>query len=262
MNPLKQMLKRAQEDWQDIGDTLLGDHAQRLLDDEIRNADDALRDLRNTVLNAKANLFTSDEHRQALQRSIAGHEEQAAKALQRRNLPLARDIALQIAGLERELSDTQQQIARTQSHIAQLQHLVLQGEGKLRRLKHQLDTIRISESLQRAQGAVRERHDGSGAAPRGALDLLKRARRVFDQEAGSPQRGHHEDGAGDEEGTGGAHLRDATGIDEREQADAVLARLARRAGPAATAPAPPQPRAPKPQAPRTRTRTPPRKPKA
>ena len=225
MNPLKLMLKRAQEDWNEIGDTLLGNHSQRILDDEIRNVDAALRDLRNEALNARASLFTSDERRQALLLSIAEREDQASKALRQRRKALARDIATLIAGLERDLSETDEKIARIQSHIDRLQHLIQQGEGKLRRLKHQLDTIRVSESLQRAQEAVGERRGGIGpSSPRSALDLLTRARSASDREGNPSPRNEYDHG----ESTLDARLREAGIIDDQEQAGAVLARLEQR----------------------------------
>ena len=43
-----------------------------------------------------------------------------------------------------------------------------------KRLKHQVDTVRATENVQRAQAAVAQRHSGSNSKLRTAMDSLER----------------------------------------------------------------------------------------
>ena len=49
-----------------------------------------------------------------------------------------------------------------------------QSESNLRRLKQQVDTVKATENVQRAQEAVAERYGGSNSKLRTAMDSLER----------------------------------------------------------------------------------------
>ena len=58
--------------------------------------------------------------------------------------------------------------------IANLRKVAAQHETTIKRLKQQVDTVRATESVQRAQVAVAQRREGSDVRVRTALDSLER----------------------------------------------------------------------------------------
>jgi len=57
---------------------------------------------------------------------------------------------------------------------AQLRRAVAQTESNLKRLKQQVDTVKATETVQRAQAAVASRHSGADSSMRSAVDSLER----------------------------------------------------------------------------------------
>ena len=73
---------------------------------------------------------------------------------------------------------------------AQLRKAVAQTEANLKRVKQQVDTVKATENVQKAQAAVAARHSGAGSSMRSALDSLeqlknKQAERAAKFEAAS-----------------------------------------------------------------------------
>jgi phage shock protein A len=57
---------------------------------------------------------------------------------------------------------------------AQLRRAVAQTEASLKRLKQQVDTVKATEMVQRAQSAVAARHSGANSSMGSAVDSLER----------------------------------------------------------------------------------------
>ncbi|MCB2678305.1 PspA/IM30 family protein, partial [Listeria monocytogenes] len=81
----------------------------------------------------------------------------AIKALEAGNEELAREVAEKIATLENQLEGERAQVAEFAASVAQLRKSVSQAEGNIRQLKQQVDTVKATESVQKAQMAVAQR---------------------------------------------------------------------------------------------------------
>src|SRR5690606_34316648 len=101
-------------------------------------------------------------------------EQYALKALAADNEALAGEVAEKIAALEAELVADRGQAEGFAASVARLRQAVSQAEGHIKRLKQQVDTVKATESVQRAQLAVAQRHGGSQAKLHTAVESLER----------------------------------------------------------------------------------------
>jgi phage shock protein A len=175
MSALLRLFERARAEIAGIGDALAGSHAQRVVDQEIRATDAQLHGWRQELDALLAQRYVAHERLAASAQAIDEREAQAVLALQAGDPALARDVAAAIVLIESQRDEHTRQVADFDEHIAQMRRVMTQSENTLRRLHHQLDTIRATESVQRAQEAVARRGAGEGAL-RTALDAAERAK--------------------------------------------------------------------------------------
>ena len=213
---LGQWLARLGEDVAGMSDALFGDKVERQLDQDIRDLDDALHRVRADIASSKAARIVADQHGQDLRTRIATLTVQAEQALRTRKRSQARDAAERIVALQAHCDEERVRAKSLQAREAELAHVLEQGEHQLRRLKHQVDTLRASASLQQAQASVARRRSSETAHPEPALAPAQRARQ---RKAGGGPDSH------------------ATPVSPEEKAsdaaDEVLARIARRIKPKA-----------------------------
>jgi phage shock protein A len=76
--------------------------------------------------------------------------------------------------LENQLTEEQVLVDSFAVSAGDLRDAINQTDSNLRRLKQQVDTVKATESVQRAQEAVAERHSGSNSKLRTAMDSLER----------------------------------------------------------------------------------------
>ena len=219
MSPFKDLLKRMQESMDELGDTLSGTStAERLLDADIRQLDAQLHGWRGEVASLKARRITSGERLRELGARIRQLEADALNALRARRKTAARELAEAIAAAQAAKAGEKTRMDDLQAHEKALLHVIEQGESKLRRLKHQLDTLRASESLQRAQAAVAKRQPDATPHPESAVASAQRVR---------------------QRRTPGSTSSARTAASAKPPAEAILDRLAARLGAADSAASPP-----------------------
>lgn len=166
---LKTLFKRIQEGMEGLAGAVMGDRAERLLDEEIRAIDDALHGARGEHAAAKARRVANDQHQAALTARIGEIEAKVEAALRQGRATQARAAADDVVRQQAERSRRMEEGQDLATQERQFAHVVDQLEGRLRRLKHQLDILRASTSLQRAQATVARRQPGDALYPEPAF---------------------------------------------------------------------------------------------
>lgn len=172
---LRHLFRRLQDGVGELGDALLGDRAERALDQDIRNTDEALRDARAGAAVLKAKRIGSEDRVRDARARLREDEAEIAALLARRRKTAARERALALLDARQRLADLEAQAASDAQAEERLLHLADQLEHRLRRLKHQLGALRASASIRRAQEAVARREHGATAQPEPAQAARKRA---------------------------------------------------------------------------------------
>ena len=211
----------------ELGEAIAESQALRILDQEIRDNDDELHRVRANLAETMAHCKVAQERLAAANVGLEEYEGYALKALKAGEDALVREIAARISLLETERDSHAGQAQMYAEDIAHLRKMAAQLEATIGRLKQQVDTVRATENVQRAQAAVANRREGSDVRVRTALDSLERIKRRQAERGVRFDAAHTiKDGVGDE--ALDAKLRRAGIIADEDRTEAVLSRLKKK----------------------------------
>jgi len=177
MNVWSKLISAVKGGVNDFGEGLVDSQALRILDQEIREADEELKKSREALASMMARQKMTDELVKKLDAKIEEYEGYTIKALDKGDEALGLEVAEKIAGLEVERADEADRSAEIAESVASLRRSVTQAENTIKRLKQQVDTVKATESVQRAQLTVARRQGGSDAKLQTALESLERIKK-------------------------------------------------------------------------------------
>ncbi|AQZ93344.1 PspA/IM30 family protein [Halopseudomonas phragmitis] len=230
MNVWSKLLTAVRGGVHEAGEAVVDSQALRILDQEIRDADQELHRSREALAGIMAKQKLAAEQVAKLQAKVAEYEQYALKALDAGNEALAREVAEKIANLEVSLNSEREQADAFTASVAQLRKAVSQAESNIKRLKQQADTIKATESVHKAQLAVSQRYGGSQAKMHTALESLERIKRKQAERGARMEAAAELAAEADVDQALDQKLREAGIVAESGSADSVLARLKGKAG--------------------------------
>lgn len=174
MNIWAKMMTALRGGINEAGEAIVDGQALRILDQEVREAAAELKQSKNSLAEIIAQQKLSQQKSTALISEIDEHEGYALKALDKGDEALALEVADKIAQLEADYRLEQESEAGFAANADKLRMVIAQTERTLKRLKQQIDTVKATENVQRAQAAVAERYSGSHSRLRTAMDSLER----------------------------------------------------------------------------------------
>ncbi len=158
----------------EVGENIVDGQALRILDQEIRDSDNELKRSKSALAEIMAKHKLAEESVARIRKSISDYEQYALQALDKGEEQLATEVAEKIASLEQQLTIEVEVSEGYGRSVSRLRKAVSQAEGHLKRLKQQADTVKATESVQKAQAAVASRYSGSQAKLHTAMDSLER----------------------------------------------------------------------------------------
>lgn len=161
----------------EAGEAVIDTQALRILDQEIRDADVELKQAKESLASILAEQKLSEKTIVKIKASIAEYEGYALKALDTNNETLALEVAEKIADLENELTIQQTHYDNFVTSVTSLRQSITQAEVNIKNLKQQVDIVKATESVQKAQTAVAQRYGRSGVKLHTALDSLERIKK-------------------------------------------------------------------------------------
>lgn len=174
MNVWAKMITALRGGVNEAGEAIVDSQALRILDQELRDASDELRQSKDSLAAIIAREKLSAEKAAQMKEKIQEHEGYAVKALEKGDDDLAHEVAAKIADLETHLSTEENAGSSYAASANDLRSAIQAAERDIERMKQQVDTVKATESVQRAQAAVSERHSGSNSKLRTAIDSLER----------------------------------------------------------------------------------------
>lgn len=174
MNIWSKMMTALRGGVNEAGEAIVDSQALRILDQEIRDAAGELKQSKDSLAEIIARQKVSEEKCANLDKQIKEHEAYAIKALDKGDETLAREVAEKIADLENQMLSEKEASAGFSESAKSLRLAIKQAEQNLKRIRQQVDTVKATENVQRAQAAVAERHSGSESRMRTAMDSLER----------------------------------------------------------------------------------------
>lgn len=225
MNVWSKMLTALRGGANEVGEAVVDGQALRILDQEIRDADVELRKSKEALAEIMARHKLASDKVTKSAASIAEYEQYALKALDAGNETLAKEVAEKIANLEIEQAGEREQAEGFAASVAQLRKAVTQAEGNIKRLKQQVDTVKATESVQKAQMAVAQRYGGSQAKLQTAVESLERIKQKQAERAAKMEASAELAATSAPDDSLEAKLRAAGIKADNASADSVLARL-------------------------------------
>ena len=208
----------------DAGATVVDANALRILDQEIRDADNALNRARDDLAALVARRRMLEKEIQGLSDQAGRYEGSARAALAKGDQALAREVAQRIADLEQEGNLKAPQLMEMRSAEERMHQTIAATQQKVENLRREIDVVKVNESVQRAQASVAASGTGANAALGSAADSLKRIKeRQAIRDEKFKSAGELEDRR-----TGAdldAKLRNAGILPGQSSADDILARL-------------------------------------
>lgn len=158
----------------EVGEAIADSNALRILDQEIREASDQLQQSKTQLAGIMAKQKLSLQKCTELKEKVAEYEGYAMKALDQGDESLATEVATRIAEYEAQLNSEQEMEKSFAGSIVSLKKAIADAESNLRRLKQQVDTVKATESVQKAQAACVAKHSGINSKMATATDSLER----------------------------------------------------------------------------------------
>jgi len=174
MNILSKLMTALRGGVNEAGEAVIDTQAIRILDQEIRDAGEELKRSKDGLAEIIARQKLAEEKCTAYEKQISEYETHALKALEKGEEALAHEVATKIADLENQKAQEVTSAVSYASSADDLRKAIKQTEQNLKRMKQQIDTVKATENVQRAQAAVAERHSGSNSKMRTAMDSLER----------------------------------------------------------------------------------------
>ena len=173
MSVWKKLITAVKGGANEAAQSVVDSQAIRILEQEIREAKEELRksDHARTQILAKCKL--SQQKVDGFNQSIAEYEAHARKAIDT-DRELALDCAQKVSELKAECDQEQQYLDQFNASEKQLAKNIQQAKANLRRLEQQVDMVKATESVQKAQVAVSSRHMGANSKMKTATESLSR----------------------------------------------------------------------------------------
>lgn len=164
----------------EAGEAAIDSQALRILDQEVRDATQELRQSKDGLASIIARQKLAEEKAGQLKANIDEYEGYAGQALKKGDDKLAMEVAQKVADLENQFATESESGKSFASNANDLRTAIKNAEQNVRRLKQQVDTVKATENVLRAQSAVAERHSGTNSKLRTAMDSLDRIKEKQD----------------------------------------------------------------------------------
>jgi phage shock protein A len=146
----------------------------RIFEQEIRDAEAELRKSEESLTTIIAKQKLAQQKVNALSASINEHMGYAKQALDKGDEALATEVAEKIAEFQEQQATEEQFLEQFSTSSTKLRKSISEAKLNLRRMKQQLDTVKATDSVQKAQTAVASRHLGANSKMKTAAESLER----------------------------------------------------------------------------------------
>lgn len=146
----------------------------RILDQELRDAKSELKSCDENLTKIMAKRKLAENKVKSLQADIDNYSNHAIAANEKGDETLAIECAERVAELESQLEMEQGLLEGFLNSERSLKSNIAKAKANVRRMEQQIDQIKATESVQKAQVAVSTRHMGANSKVKTALDSLER----------------------------------------------------------------------------------------
>ena len=155
----------------------------RILDQELREAKQELKSCDQSLTTIMAKRKLVENKLKSIEDSIATYTQHAIGASESGNEELALECAEKVGDLESEAETERTILQGFRQSEKTLKENISKAKVNVRRMEQQIDQVKATESVQKAQVAVSSRHTGANSKVKTALDSLERIKAKQQQKA-------------------------------------------------------------------------------
>lgn len=183
MNLWSKMVTALRGGLNETGEAMIDSQALRILDQEIRDASTELKLSKESLVSIIAQQKVAEQKVATLKESMVEYEGYALEALAKNDEALALEVAEKIAAIENQMTSESASVEGFASSANSLKSAIASADNNIKRLKQQIDTVKATESVQRAQESVSQRYAGSNTKLQTAMDSLERIKEKQEMKA-------------------------------------------------------------------------------
>ncbi|OEC32612.1 phage shock protein A (PspA) family protein [Pseudomonas cuatrocienegasensis] len=208
----------------EIGEAIVDKQALTILDQEIRDADGAIRSAQHDLAGLMGKEKLGAKELDELKSTITDLESRALAALNAQREDLAHEVAARIGELEGQLKVKTEAHSQLQAGIARMRQDIAKAQGRINGLRTQVDMAKARDTVQKAQVSASVASGQANGKLETAVASLNRLQKLQDERAATMAA--HEELAAQESGSDlDRRLREANIIPDENSANSVLARL-------------------------------------
>lgn len=167
----------------EAAEAVADNQALRILDQEIRDAEAALKKARGDLAGLMANGKRMEKRVGELTDKSNRDMEHARAAIAAGRTDLAEQLASRIGTMRTELEREAGDLARVRAQEQSMLQTVRQTEARIQTMKREVESVKATESLQRAQSAIASTQSGVNSKLGSAMDSLNRIKARQEQTA-------------------------------------------------------------------------------
>lgn len=173
----------------EAAEAVADNQALRILDQEIRDAETALRKARGDLAGLMADGKRMEKRVADLEDKANRDMASARSAMSAGREDLAQQLAQRISTTRGELERDQGDLARVKAQQSSMMQTVQQTEQRITAMKREVESVKATESLQRAQSAIATSQSGVNSRLGSAMDSLERIKQKQEKTAARLEAG-------------------------------------------------------------------------
>lgn len=174
MSVWKKLLTAVKGGANEAAEAVADSQALRILDQEIREAKEELRRSDHALTQIMAKRKLAEQKASDIKASVTEYENHARTASEKGDQALALDCAKKVVELNGQLDAEQTYVDQFTASEKTLRDNISTAKSNLRRMEQQVDMVKATESVQKAQVAVSSRHLGANGKMKTAAESLSR----------------------------------------------------------------------------------------
>lgn len=173
----------------EAAETVADGQALRILDQEIRDAENALRKARSDLAGIMASAKSLGRRVDEARAKDAKDLDSARAAMNAGREDLARQLADRMSSNRADMARDEAELQRLQGAQAQMLRAVQDTETRIQTMRREVEGVKANESLLRAQSAIASSHAGINSRLGSAMESLDRVKKRQEAMAGRLEAG-------------------------------------------------------------------------
>lgn len=160
----------------EAAESVADSQAMRILDQELRDADNALRQARSDLAGLMATAKRIEKRVEDARAKEARDIQNARAAMEAGREDLARGLAERVSIARAELARDEADLEKMRQQQQAMMRTVKETEARIGTMKREVESVKATDSLQRAQKAIASSHAGVNSRLGSAMGSLERIR--------------------------------------------------------------------------------------